>query len=58
MDLVIRHVARLGLFVFTDSAPAIRLYERAGFVIEGTMPRRASAPAAGWTQLMGRLHDR
>jgi L-amino acid N-acyltransferase YncA len=53
------NLARLSLFVFTDNAHAIRLYERAGFVIEGTMPRRGFG-AGAWMDayMMGRLHDR
>jgi putative acetyltransferase len=43
------NLARLALFVFTDNTHAVRLYERLGFTIEGTMPRMATAPAAGWT---------
>jgi putative acetyltransferase len=33
------NLVRLGLIVFTDNAPAIRLYQEHGFTIEGTMPR-------------------
>ncbi|MGE5073951.1 MAG: GNAT family N-acetyltransferase [Anaerolineae bacterium] len=32
------NIMRLELEVFTDNEPAIRLYKRFGFVIEGTMP--------------------
>jgi L-phenylalanine/L-methionine N-acetyltransferase len=53
------NLARLGLFVFTDNTHAIRLYERLGFAIEGTMPRMGFG-AGGWmdAHLMGRLRDR
>jgi L-phenylalanine/L-methionine N-acetyltransferase len=53
------NLARLALFVFTDNTHAVRLYERLGFAIEGTMPRMGFG-AGGWMDayLMGRLHDR
>lgn len=35
------NLERLELEVYTDNAPAIRLYEKFGFVIEGTMRRHA-----------------
>jgi putative acetyltransferase len=52
------NLARLGLFVFTDNTHAIKLYERLGFVIEGTMPR-VGFGAGAWMDayMMGRLHD-
>lgn len=34
-------LTRLELTVFTDNAPAVRLYEKFGFVIEGTMIKYA-----------------
>ncbi|MDY7103546.1 MAG: GNAT family N-acetyltransferase [Actinomycetota bacterium] len=47
---------RLGLTAFTDNTHAIRLYERVGFVIEGTMARYGFGNGA-WmdAHLMGRL---
>jgi putative acetyltransferase len=53
------NLTRLSLVVFTDNAVAIGLYQRAGFTIEGTMPRMAFG-AGGWmdAHLMGRLRDR
>lgn len=35
------NLSRLELEVFTDNAPAIHLYEKFGFIIEGTHPRFA-----------------
>lgn len=35
------NLSRLELEVFTDNAPAIHLYQKLGFVIEGTHPRFA-----------------
>jgi putative acetyltransferase len=35
------NLLRLELTVYTDNAPAVRLYERAGFEIEGTLRRYA-----------------
>jgi putative acetyltransferase len=53
------NLARLSLIVFTDNTHAIRLYERLGFVVEGTMPRMGFGGGA-WmdAHVMGRLHDR
>jgi L-phenylalanine/L-methionine N-acetyltransferase len=53
------NLARLSLIVFTDNAAAIRLYERLGFAIEGTMPRMGFG-AGAWmdAHIMGRLRDR
>ena len=52
------NLRRLALFVFTDNTQAIRLYERVGFSIEGTMPRMGFG-AGAWMDayMMGRLHD-
>jgi L-phenylalanine/L-methionine N-acetyltransferase len=52
------NLTRLALFVFTDNTQAIRLYERVGFVIEGTMPRMGFG-AGVWmdAHMMGRLRD-
>jgi L-phenylalanine/L-methionine N-acetyltransferase len=52
------NLTRLGLFVFTDNTHAVRLYERVGFVIEGTMPRMGFG-AGVWMDayMMGRLRD-
>ena len=35
------NLTRLELFVFTDNKPAIRLYERFGFAVEGTLRQYA-----------------
>jgi putative acetyltransferase len=53
------NLARLSLIVFTDNTHAIRLYERLGFAIEGTMLRMGFG-AGAWmdAHLMGRLRDR
>ena len=50
------NLTRLGLIVFTDNTHAVRLYERLGFTIEGTM-RRLAFGAGGWldAHMMGRL---
>jgi RimJ/RimL family protein N-acetyltransferase len=51
-------LTRLGLFAFTDNTHAVWLYERVGFVIEGTMPRMGFG-AGVWMDayMMGRLRD-
>ena len=35
------NLTRLELTVFTDNAPAIRLYKRTGFKVEGTLKKYA-----------------
>jgi L-phenylalanine/L-methionine N-acetyltransferase len=52
------NLARLTLFVFTGNPHAVKLYEEAGFAIEGTMPRTGCGDG-GWmdAHVMGRLHD-
>jgi putative acetyltransferase len=50
------NLTRVGLIVFTDNTHAVRLYERLGFTIEGTM-RRLAFGAGGWmdAHVMGRI---
>lgn len=52
------NLSRLELTVFTDNEPAIRLYKRWGFEIEGTMKRYAFRQGQYVDALMmGRLRD-
>jgi L-phenylalanine/L-methionine N-acetyltransferase len=50
------NLPRLGLIVFTGNTHAVRLYERLGFTIEGTMPRFGYGDGT-WmdAHVMGRL---
>ena len=52
------NLSRLTLMVFTDNHHAVRLYEQAGFAIEGTMPRTGFG-GGRWmdAHVMGRLRD-
>lgn len=52
------NLARLTMIVFTGNTHAVKLYEAAGFAIEGTMPRTGFGDG-GWmdAHVMGRLRD-
>ena len=53
-------IEKLGLFVFSTTESAVRLYEQCGFVIEGRAPRdiKFGKDDYAGTVIMGRMTDR
>ena len=49
------NLTRVELSVYVDNAPAIALYEKFGFEVEGTHRHLPSETASTWTYSMARL---